>query len=99
MSEKGEIVTIEMVSSDRLKLYGQITGRMEKLGYNPCDYGALNLGFELPANWPVDKDDEPTLAQLTVVARKLKMRIVIENLNLIPLKEDERADDGGARQP
>jgi len=99
MSEKGEMVTIEMVSSDRLKLYGQITSRMENLGYNPCDYGALNLGFELPANWPVDKEAQPTLAQLVVVAKKLKMRIVIDNLNLIPLKENERADDGGAKQP
>lgn len=93
-----EMVSIEMVSSDRLRLYSQITGWMEKLGYNPCDYGALNLGFKLPTNWPVDIHAEPTLAQLIVVARKLKMRIVIDNLNMVPLKESERADDSGAEQ-
>lgn len=90
MPEKGEMVTIEMVSSDRIRLYGQITGQMEELGYNPCDYRALDLGFELPANWPVDKEAQPTLAQLIVVARKLRMRIIIDNLNLVPLKEGER---------
>lgn len=95
MPDKNEMVTIEMAGSDRLRLYGQITGRMERLEYNPCDYGALNLGFELPANWPEDKDAQPTMAQLVVVARKLKMRIVIDNLNLVPLKESERAEDIG----
>jgi len=99
MTKKNEMVTIEMAPSDRLRLYSQITGRMEKLGYNPCDYGSLNLGFELPANWPEDKDAQPTMAQLVVVARKLKMRIVIDNLTLVPLKESERADGDRAGQP
>lgn len=99
MPEKGEMVIIEMAPSDRLRLYGQITGRMEKLGYNACDYRALNLGFELPANWPVDINAEPTLAQLVVLARKLEMRIVIDNLNLVPLKESEKAGEDGVSRP
>ena len=87
MEDRNEIVTIEMSASDRLRIYGQITARMEKLGFNPCDYSALDLGFELPANWPVDKDAQPTLAQLVVVANKLKMRITIADLNLAPLND------------
>jgi len=87
MTDENETVAIEMVTDTRLRLYGQITGQMEKLGYNPCDYGSLGLGIELPANWPVDINEQPTLSQLIVLACKLKMRIVIDNLNLVPRKE------------
>lgn len=98
MADENEIVTIAMWPDDRLRLYGQITAQMEKLGYNPCDYPSLGLGFELPADWPYAENAQPTLAQLTVLAIKLKMRIVINKLNLEPIKEqpsgpeDETAD-------
>ena len=85
MSDKNEIVTIEMNSSDRLRLYGQITARMEAKGYNPCDFSKLDLGFELPAGWPVDINAEPTMAQLVVLAKKLEMRIPIADLNMVPM--------------
>jgi hypothetical protein len=74
MTDENEIVTIAMWPDDRLKLYGHITSRMKKLGYNPCDYSALKLGIELPADWPCSENAQPTLAQLVVVAKKLKMR-------------------------
>lgn len=83
-----ETVIIELVTSDRLKLNNQIYARMEELGYTPYDYDALELGFHLPISWPADKDSEITLSQLTVIAYKLKMVIVINDLNLIPHKED-----------
>lgn len=86
MSDENETVVIEMFPDARLRLYGQITGQMEKLGYNPADYKALSLGFELPADWPVGEDTELTLAQLTVVALKLNMRITISDLHMIPRK-------------
>jgi len=89
MSDRGEMVVIEMVSAERLKLYGQITARMKELGYNPCDYNGLELGIDLPADWPIDMNDHPTMAQLIVLARKLKMRIVINNLDVIPLKQTD----------
>ena len=89
MIDELETIAIEMTPGDRLKLYGQITGRMERLGYNPCDYAGLNLGFELPATWPHNEDARPTLAQLTVLAGKLKMRIIISNLDMVPRKEEK----------
>ena len=85
--DENETVVLDMSSEGRLRLYGQITGQMEKLGYNPVDFASLDLGFELPAGWPVDMNAQPTLAQLTVLAHKLKMRITISDLNLAPRKE------------
>jgi len=90
MAETGETVTIEMFPGERLKLYGQITGQMEKLGCNPCDWTGLNLGLYLPAGWPADINTEITLAQLVVLARKLKMRIIISNLDLVLREEPEK---------
>jgi len=86
MSDKNEIVTIEMAASDRLRLDQQINNRMEKMGHTAYDYSRLDLGFELPVNWPADMNCQLTLAQLTVIAVKLKMRIVIDNINMLPLK-------------
>ncbi len=86
MTDKNEMVVIEMVPGARLKLYGQITARMKDLGLNPCDYQALGLGFELPATWPVDENEQPTLSQLAMVAVKLKMRIIIYDMDLLPRK-------------
>lgn len=79
---ENEIVLIEMASDKRLRLYGQITAQMEKLGFNPCDYKSLGLGFELPSTWPCDENTQPTLAQLVVTACKLNMRIIIDDLFL-----------------
>lgn len=87
MSEPNELVVIEMAASDRMKLGQQINDRMQQLGFAPYDYGKLQLGFELPVNWPEDKDSQLTLAQLSVLAVKLKMRICIGDLNMTPLKE------------
>ncbi len=86
MLDENETVVIEMFPDARLRLYGQITGQMEKLGYNPADYKALNLSFELPADWPVGEDTELTIAQLVVVALKLNMRITISDLHIVPCK-------------
>jgi len=97
MADENETVVIEMWPDDRLKLYGQITSRMEELGYNPCDYGSLGLGIELPADWPHGENSQPTLAQLTVVARKLKRKIIIHNLDMEPMRSQEppeKTDNG-----
>lgn len=99
MADGNETVVIEMWPDDRLELYGKITSQMEELGYNPCDYGSLNLGIELPADWPHGENAQPTLAQLVVVAKKLKMRIVIHNLEVEPMRSPEKSeDDGGANE-
>ena len=86
--DPNEIVVIDMSNADRLKLDRQIGDRMEELGHNRLDYDSLNLGFHLAVNWPGDKDCEITLAQLTVLAVKLKMKIVISNLDIC------KRDDG-----
>jgi len=84
MRDANEVVTIEMVHTDRLRLYSQITAQMERMGINYGTWDSLDLGFELPAAWPVDVNAQPTIAQLIVLAVKLKMRVVITDLNLIP---------------
>jgi len=84
-----ETVVIEMAAGDRLRLDSQINDRMDQLGHGRYQFAKLGLGFDLPANWPADMNSQLTLAQLTVLAWKLKMRIVIDNLNLIPVKEPE----------
>jgi len=76
-----EIVTIEMGPSDRMRLAEQIDAMMHKLGYG--DYAALRLGFDLPANWPADFRSEISLYQLGILARRLQMRVVISNLDLV----------------
>jgi len=88
MTDENEIVTIEMAASDRLRLDQQINNRMEKLGYPAYDYSQLDLGFELPVNWPADMNCQLTLAQLSVIAVKLKMRIIIDNINMVPLARE-----------
>lgn len=88
---------IELVYDKRLKLYSDITAQMERLGLNHGSWESLGVGLHLPAAWPLDKDAQPTLSQLIVIARKLKMRVVINDLNMVPLgyerpngKDDER---------
>jgi len=87
MPDKNEIISIDLSSEGKLRLYSHVTAQMERLGYNPMDYGSLHLGFELPAGWMVDIKCEVTLAQLTVLAVKLKMQITISDLNIFERKE------------
>lgn len=97
MADENKIVTIEMAASDRLRLDSQINDRMEKLGFGRFNYAELGLGFELPLNWPADMNCQLTLPQLTVIANKLNMRIIIDNLNLVPRREKPTdSEDGSA---
>lgn len=74
-----KIVKIELSTIGRIRLSEQIRVRMEALGYKAYDYHKLGLGFDLPITWPADKDSELTLAQLTVLAVKLKMNLFIND--------------------
>ena len=96
MSDENEIVTIEMAASNRLRLDCQINDRMEKLGFRRFNYAELGLGFELPLNWPADMNCQLTLSQLTVIANKLNMRIVIDNLNLVSRREKPTDSEDGS---
>lgn len=84
MSKKNETVIIELFSADRIKLSEQIYKAMEAKGFKPYDYAALDMGFDLPCQWPADKACEVTIAQLVVIAQKLNLRIVIRGLDMIP---------------
>jgi len=76
-----EIVKIELTSPDKVKLSNQITAQMEKLGLG-ADISKLDLGFALPDDWPMDLKDNPTMAQLVVLAHKLNMEIIISSIDL-----------------
>jgi len=78
-----ETVVVVMERGDRLRLDQQICDRMQAMSLQAYDYKKLDLGFDLPVNWPADMACEVTLAQLTVLARKLEMRIEITNLDLL----------------
>jgi len=78
MRDENELITVEMLPSERLRLYDQITSAMQKLDYD--SYSQLNLGFELPDTWPVNENTQLTLAQLITIAVKLKSRLVISNI-------------------
>ncbi len=96
MTDEKRIVSIDAGLDVRLGLYDQINIRMKEFGFNiNGDYNSLGLGFDLPANWPVDRNAQPTLSQLVVVARRLKMRIVISSVSLLPIKTEEHEREGG----
>ena len=78
-----EKVKIELLSPDKVNLSNEISAQMTKLGLG-ADVSKLDLGFALPEDWPADLNDQPTMAQLIVVAQKLKMRIVISGIDLYP---------------
>ena len=89
MPDENETVVIELGHDSRIQLYGQISSRMQKMGFNPCDYGSLVLGIELPADWPCGEKSQPTLAELVVIANKLNMRITIRELFIEPRKKQD----------
>lgn len=89
MVEKNEIVIVALEFHDRIRLDNQITSQARKLGLDPSDYNNLNLGFKLPNGWPVNIEIQPTLAELVVIAKKLKMRIVINGIDLIVFTDEK----------
>ena len=86
----GPIVNIELSTAGRIRLSEQIRARMESLGHEAYAYDKLGLGFELPITWPADKDSDVTLAQLTVLAMKLKMKIIISDrgIDMVAMSTD-----------
>lgn len=77
-----------MSPADKMKLALQISEQMRKLGFGG-DTSKLDLGFVLPEDWPADMKDQPTMAHLVVVAHKLKMNIIISDIDLYPDKKRE----------
>ncbi len=85
MPEANELIVIDLPPEARMRLSSQILLRMEEMGLKPFQYDALELGFHLPAEWPDDPGVEITLAQLVVLATKLKMRLTMADANLSPM--------------
>ena len=88
-----ECVTIEMVTVDRIPLYSNLTGRIEKMGMNYASCNSRGPGIDLPDDWPAGVDSQPTLSELVVVTRKLGMKIVITNLNVVPVDYEKPGGD------
>lgn len=89
MSDENQIVSIEMVPIKRMDLNRQISEAMKAKGFANGEYDRLGLGLELPDNWPDDKDAEITMAQLMVLAQKLDLKIVINDLSMMPRRKDD----------
>jgi len=79
--DKNQTIAVELNNSDRLKLDCQIRERLKLLGYESENVLDLKLGCELAEGWPLT--GPVTLAELTIVAYKLKMQIVISNLDMV----------------
>lgn len=82
MSDANEMVNIEMEKEPRTRLRHAVVSQMVRLGYDSLAWESLKLGFEMPAGWPDDEGSEITFSQLVVLARKLKMQIVIRDLRM-----------------
>jgi hypothetical protein len=84
MADKNEIVTIKLSADNRRKLSSQLAAMMVLEGHRikPVRMSDdLDIGLDLPDYWPIN--GEATLAQLVVLAVKLKARIVISNINIV----------------
>ena len=95
MSEPNERIVIDLPPAARMRLSSQILRRMEEMGFKGFQYGALDLGFHLPAEWPDDPAVEITHAQLVVLATKLNMRLTIADVNFSPMPATAAADCTG----
>ena len=90
--QKDEIVGVEIDAIGREALMTVIDERMEELGLVPGDYDGVAHGLGLGEAWP--NYGEITLAQLVVLAAKLRMAITITGIEMCPLElvqaEDHR---------
>ena len=73
-----------MEPGPRLRLYNQLMTAIEKRGLG-ANYRDLFPGADLPADWPAT-GDQPTMAELVVVAQRLGMDIEITDLDLVERK-------------
>lgn len=86
MNERNEIVVVDLSTSVKMRIFEQISSRMETMGHDPANLNSLDLGFDVPEGWPIDINTAPTMSQLVVLANKLKMRITVLDINLAPLE-------------
>lgn len=80
VQQSNELVVIEMPSSELMRLLAQINARIEELYECQLSIEQLVPGLNLPYGWPLREDAKPTLSQLVVIAKKLKMKLVITNI-------------------
>lgn len=91
MSDANEMVKVEIDKEHRVRIRHAVISQMVRLGLLDTRFSiglsweSLDLGFEVPAGWPDDEGSKITLSQLIVIAKKLKMRIHIRELEMTPL--------------
>jgi hypothetical protein len=73
MANKNETVVVKLSADNRRKLLAQVEEQIE--------------GLALPRDLLLFDTERLTLAQLVVLAVKLKARIVISNINIVPKKD------------
>lgn len=92
MTDKNEMITIRLSADNRRKIWQQIKEAMRD-NTGCLDFACLDTGFKVPKGWPFGKS-EITLAQLIALARKLKFRIEITNLNIKKIATKAQRHEG-----
>lgn len=79
MSDANEMVAVELSVENRQRLYGILRRRIGAI--DRINWESLSLGFEFPPGWPLGTS-EIQFSQFVVLAKKLKMRIHIRDLEM-----------------
>ncbi|MBW8017095.1 MAG: hypothetical protein FVQ82_12995 [Planctomycetes bacterium] len=87
MNKGIKIVKIELERYVKLQLKSDIDQRMEECGVSADNFAALDLGIDFPEGWPADKDCEPTMAELVVLAGKLGMQVIVPIVKMRPYRD------------
>ncbi len=82
----GELIVCNLNGRDIVAL-SEIFSQQAKKLFDSDDFRKLDLGFEVPKGFLQLGGPQPTMAQLVVMAAKLKVQIVITHLEFKTLEQ------------
>jgi nitrogen regulatory protein PII len=85
-----EVIKIELTAEGRMRLDYQLREGLTKEKYSSSvSFNVLGLGFQLDDDWPFE--GEILFSQLVALACKLKMQIIIGDINLSPMIQETKS--------
>lgn len=86
MSKKKEIEIVSVQLKARgIAAIGRIVREAMTAKFGESDFAKFDLGFELPDKFLQIDGPQPSLAQLTVLAKRLELQIKITHVELMPI--------------